>query len=559
MSPDSLFRPIDDAVDVIPLGGAGGFGMNLTLYGHAGKWLMVDLGMGFASDRVPGVDLVVPDPTFISERRKDLVGLVLTHAHEDHLGAVPFLWPRLRCPIYATPFTATVLRMKLIEHNLQNEIEINEIPLSGSFSLGPFDLRYIDVTHSIPEPNLLTITTSAGTLVHTGDWKIDPGPVVGNLTDIAGLKPVGDAGVLAMIGDSTNATTPGHSGSEADLQVSLKALFPRYKQRIVVACFSSNVARIQSVALAAAACGRQVAIVGRSLWRIVEAARETGYLKNIPPLLTGREAAQLDRSQVVYLCTGSQGEPRSALARIAGNNHPELTLDIGDTVIFSARPIPGNEVEIAQMQSRLLKRGVDIVTAKQEFVHVSGHPAQDELVEMYQWIRPDTAITVHGEFMHQAEHARIARECQVNHTVVPANGDIVRVRAGFAPETIGEVPVGVLAVDGKRLIPVDGSVIKGRRRQIEQGGAVATVVMDFKGRLMALPQVTATGLLSAEQDQAALQQAVTDLERELENLPSGLLRSDAEVKETARLAVRRTLFGLTGKKPAVDVHLVRVA
>ena len=559
MSPDSLFRPVDDAVDVIPLGGAGGFGMNLTLYGHAGKWLMVDLGMGFAGDGVPGVDLLVPDPTFIAERRKDLVGLVLTHAHEDHLGAVPFLWPRLRCPIYATPFTATVLRLKLIEHGLQNEVEINVIPLKGGFSLGPFDLRYMGVTHSIPEPNMLTITTSAGTVLHTGDWKIDPGPVVGELTDIAGLKAVGDAGVLAMIGDSTNATTPGHSGSELDLQMSLKALFPRYRQRIVVACFSSNVARIESIALAAAASGRQVAIVGRSLWRIIEAAHETGYLTNLPPFLTGRDAAQLPRDKVVFVCTGSQGEPRSALARIAGNSHPELTLDAGDTVIFSARPIPGNEIEIAQMQSRLLKRGVEIVTAKQEFVHVSGHPAQEELVELYQWIRPTTAITVHGEYMHQAEHARIARECQVAHTVVPANGDIVRVRDGHAPEIVGAVSVGILAVDGKRLIPVDSSVIKGRRRQIEQGGAVVTIVMDFKGRLMAPPQVSATGLLSVDQDKAALSKVVNDVEIELDGLTGPTLRNDGEVREVTRLAVRRALFGLTGKKPAVDVHLVRVA
>ncbi len=343
--------------------------MNLTLYGHAGKWLMGRSRHGVCRRNVPGVDLLVPDPTFIAERRKDLVGIVLTHAHEDHLGAVPFLWPRLRCPVYATPFTAAVLRMKLIEHGLQNEVEINVIPQSGSFSLGPFDLRYVDVTHSIPEPNLLTITTSAGTVVHTGDWKFDPRPVIGNLTDFDQLKRVGDAGVLAMIGDSTNATTPGHSGS----------------QRVVVACFSSNVARIESIAAAAAANNRHCAIVGRSLWRIVEAAHETGYLKGLE-FLTASEAEFLPRNQVVIICTGSQGEPRSALARIAAKNHPELSLDAGDTVIFSARPIPGNEVEIAQMQGRLVKQGVQIVTAKQEFVHVSGHPARDELVEMYQWI-----------------------------------------------------------------------------------------------------------------------------------------------------------------------------
>ncbi len=559
MSPDSLFRPVDDAFDVIPLGGAGGFGMNLTLYGHAGKWLMVDLGMGFAGDGVPGVDLLVPDPSFITERRKDLVGLVLTHAHEDHLGAVPFLWPRLRCPIYATPFTAAVLRLKLVEFNLRDQVEIHEIPLSGGFQLGPFALRYIDVTHSIPEPNLLTITTAAGTVVHTGDWKLDPAPVVGHLTDIDGLKRVGDAGVLAMIGDSTNAMTPGHSGSEGDLQDSLKALFPRYRERIVVACFSSNVARIESIARAAQANDRHVAVVGRSLWRIIEAARETGYLKDLPDFLTGRDAAFLPRERVVYMCTGSQGEPRSALARIASGNHPELSLERGDTVIFSARPIPGNEIEISQMQGKLLKRGIEIVTAKQEFVHVSGHPARDELIEMYQWIRPRIAITVHGEYAHQAEHAELARQCQVPYTIVPANGDIVRVRDGEAPAIVGTATTGVLAVDGKRLLPIDSSVIKGRRRAIEQGGAVVTVVLDQKGRIMAPPVVSATGLLSADQDQVSLRKVVADVELELDGMTGPELRNDAEVRETTRLAVRRSMFGLTGKKPAVDVHLVRVA
>ncbi len=532
--------------------------MNLTLYGHAGKWLMVDLGMGFAGENVPGVDLLVPDPTFIAERRKDLVGIVLTHAHEDHLGAVPFLWPRLRCPIYATPFTATVLRMKLIEHGLQNEVEINVIPQSGSFSLGPFDLRYVDVTHSIPEPNLLTITTSAGTVVHTGDWKFDPRPVIGNLTDFDQLKRVGDAGVLAMVGDSTNATTLGHSGSEGDLGDSLKELFGRYDQRVVVACFSSNVARIESIAAAAAANNRHCAIVGRSLWRIVEAAHETGYLKGLE-FLTAGEAEFLPRSQVVIICTGSQGEPRSALARIAAKNHPELSLDAGDTVIFSARPIPGNEIDIAQMQGRLVKQGVKLVTAKQEFVHVSGHPARDELVEMYQFIRPETALTVHGEYIHQAAHAQLAEDCQIPHNHVGINGEIIRVRAGIGPEVVGEVPVGILAVDGKRLIAINGGVLKGRRRQIEQGSAVVTIVLDQKGRVMAEPLVSATGLLSNDQDAAALQKVAGDVEFELEEMTGAMLRNDGEVKEAVRLAARRSLTALTGKKPAIDIHLVRVA
>jgi ribonuclease J len=559
MSPDSLFRPTDDAFDVIPLGGTGGFGMNLTLYGHAGKWLMVDLGLGFAGDRVPGVDLLVPDPSFIAERRKDLIALVLTHAHEDHLGAVPYLWPRLRCPVYATPFTAAVLRLKLVEHGLQHEVDIREIPLSGRFSVGPFDLRYIGVTHSIPEPNMLTISASAGTLLHTGDWKIDPDPVIGLLTDLDGLRQVGDDGVLAMIGDSTNALTPGHSGSEGALQKSFMELFGRYKERIVVACFSSNVARLESIARAAAAHDRHVAVVGRSLWRIIEAAHETGYLKGLPEFLTGHDAGFLPRDKVVYVCTGSQGEPRSALARIASNNHPEVTLNAGDTVIFSSRPIPGNEISISQLQSRLTRIGVHIVTAKEAFVHVSGHPARDELVEMYQMIRPQIAVTVHGEYTHQAEHATLARECQVPYTLAPSNGDIIRVRQGAAPEIVGAAATGVLAIDGKRLIPVDGGVIKGRRRQIEQGGAVVTVVLDHKGRLMAPPQVSATGLLSADQDQAGLRKVAANVETELDGLTGPELRNDGEVREQTRLAARRVLFELTGKKPTVDVHLVRVA
>ena len=554
---DSM-RPADDAIDVIPLGGAGGFGMNLTLYGHAGKWLMLDLGMGFPDERTPGVELLVPDPSFIAERSKDLVGLVLTHAHEDHIGAVPYLWPRLRCPVYATPFTAAVLRLKLIEHGLQHEIDIQEIPLSGSFNVGPFEVRYVDMTHSIPEPNLVAIRTASGTVVHTGDWKLDPGPVVGRLTDIGSLQHLGSEGVLALIGDSTNALTPGRSGSEADLQRSFETLFRNYANRIVVACFSSNVARLESIVRAAAMNDRSVAVVGRSLWRIVEAARETGYLKGLPDFVDEREIGFMPRDKVVLVCTGSQGEPRSALARIAAQDHPQISLDPGDTVIFSSRPIPGNEPAISVVQNRLRRRGIEIVTGKDEFVHVSGHPAHDELVEMYHWIRPRTAIAVHGEYQHQAKHAEIAEACQVGHTIVPQNGEIVRVRSDAGPEIVGHVTSGILAVDGKRLLPLDSGVMKGRRRAIEQGSAVATVVLDHKGRVMTRPQISANGLLSADQDKNALEHVAVAVESALDGLTGPKLRNDAEVNETVRLAARRALFELTGKKPAVDVHLMRI-
>jgi len=558
MAPDTLFRKEGDAFDVIPMGGAGGFGMNVTLYGYSGKWLMVDLGMGFADKRVPGVDILVPDLSFVAERRADLVGLVLTHAHEDHLGAVPYVWPKLRCPVYATPFTAAVLRLKLIEHGLQHEVEIREIPLSGSFEVEPFALRYIGVTHSIPEPNMLQIRTEAGTVVHTGDWKLDPGPVVGNLTDIRTLERVGEEGVLALIGDSTNALTPGHSGSEADLQRSLTELFPTYDQRIVVACFSSNVARIESIARAAAAADRNVAIVGRSLWRIIEAARETGYLKGLPDFVSGRDAALLPREKTVLVCTGSQGEPRSALSRIAAADHPDIDLEAGDAVIFSSRPIPGNEQAIQAVQNRLVKRGVRVVTAREAFVHVSGHPARDELTQMYQWLRPRTLVAVHGEYQHQAAHAVLAAECQIGHSLTPENGDVVRLRSGRPPEIVTSVATGVLAVDGKRLLPVDGSVIRGRRRAIEQGSAVVTVVLDRKGRLMASPRVSAQGLLSADQDQAGLADVAMRVEAALDALTGPVLRSDPDVQEAIRLAARKGLSEMTGKKPAVDVHLVRI-
>ncbi|HET6223250.1 MAG TPA: ribonuclease J, partial [Dongiaceae bacterium] len=425
-------RPGADEVLFLALGGAGEIGMNLNLYGHAGKWLMIDLGVTFGDDATPGIEVIMPDIGFIEERRRDLAGLVLTHAHEDHIGAVPYLWPRLGCPIFATPFTASLVREKLREVGLAQAAPITEIPMSGRFSVGPFELELVTLTHSIPEPNAVVIRTKFGTLLHTGDWKLDPEPLVGPLADEAALRRLGDEGVLAMICDSTNALVHGQSGSEGEVRESLQELVGRLPGRIAVACFASNVARVETIARVAAAHDRQVALVGRSLWRITEAARENGYLADIPPFITEHDIGYLPRDKALLICTGSQGEPRSALARIARDDHPTVSLEKGDTVIFSSRIIPGNERSIGELQNGLVRLGVEIITERDHFVHVSGHPARDELLAMYQWVRPRIAIPVHGEARHLRAHARLAESGQVGQALVIENGDVVRLAPGPA-------------------------------------------------------------------------------------------------------------------------------
>ncbi|MCK4867322.1 MAG: ribonuclease J, partial [Alphaproteobacteria bacterium] len=460
----------------LPLGGAGEIGMNLNLYGHDGKWLMVDLGITFGDDSTPGVEVIMPDPSFIVERKKDIAGLVLTHAHEDHLGAVHWLWPQLECPIYATPFTASVLRRKLAEVGLEKAARITEVPMSGQFDVGPFGIELITLTHSIPEPNAVVIRTRAGTVLHTGDWKLDPDPVVGASTDEAALMRVGDEGVLAMVCDSTNVLVPGTSGSEADVRDNLIELVGTIENRVAVASFASNVARLDSVCRAAQANGRRVALVGRSMTRIVEAAQENGYLKGLPAFIADSEVNYLPRNEVLLLCTGSQGEPRSALARIADDDHPDVTLDAGDTVIFSSREIPGNERSIGRLLNKLASQGIDIITARDKHVHVSGHPARDELIQMYQWIRPRIAVPVHGEARHLIAHAELARDCQVPEPVGARNGYVVRLAPGRAT-VVDEVSHGRVAVDGNRLIPMESSALRDRRRAAWNGSAVVTVVV----------------------------------------------------------------------------------
>ena len=541
----------------VSLGGAGEIGMNLNLYGYAGDWLILDCGVTFGDDSQPGLEVVMPDPAFIVERRDRLLGIVATHAHEDHIGAIPYLWKELRCPVWATSFTASLLRAKLVEAGIADKVRINVVPMSSRFTVGPFDLELITLTHSIPEPNAVALRTPVGTVLHTGDWKFDPDPLIGSTSDEAALRRLGDDGVLAMIGDSTNALRPGTSGSEADLRRSLIDLVGRYDARVAVACFASNVARLETIARAAAAHGREVALVGRSLWRIDKAARENGYLADLPRFLTEDEAGYLPRDKIVLICTGSQGEPRSALDRIAREDHPNILLETGDVVIFSSRIIPGNEKAINRLQNALVRLGIEIVTEEDHFVHVSGHPARDELVRMYQMVRPRVAIPVHGEARHLVAHANLAKECQVQQPLVIQNGDMVRLTPNGAA-IVDEVPVGRLASDGKGLLPVGGAALKDRQRVILNGSAVVTLVLDRQGRLVAPPAISLIGLVEDAAGSTALPFLRDALERGFDQLPAGPRRDDDGVRDTVRRVLRRAINDRFGKRPLIEIHLVRI-
>jgi ribonuclease J len=557
----SAARPMaadEGALYFVALGGAGEIGMNLNLYGYRGDWLIVDCGVTFGDDSQPGLEVVMPDPGFIVERRERLLGIVATHAHEDHIGAIPYLWRELRCPVWATAFTASLLRTKLAEVGLADMVPITVVPLSGRFTIGPFALELITLTHSIPEPNAVVLRTGAGTVLHTGDWKFDPEPLIGPSADEAALKRLGEEGVLAIVCDSTNALRPGSSGSEADLRRSLVELIGRYKDvRVVVACFASNVARLETIAHAAAVHERNVALVGRSLWRIEKAARENGYLANVPRFLSEDEAGYVPRDKVLLICTGSQGEPRSALARIARDDHPHVVLEKGDVVIFSSRLIPGNERAVGRLQNALARLGIEIVTEADHFVHVSGHPARDELVHMYQLVRPRIAIPVHGEHRHLLAHARLAAECQVHQQLVVENGELVRLAAGSAA-IVDAVPTGRLASDGKGLLSLSGAVLKDRRRVVLNGSAVASLVLDKRGRLLAPAALNLIGVAETPAAEAAVPALREAVARALDELPPALRGDDEPVREAVRRAVRRTLAERFGKRPLVNVQVIRL-
>ncbi len=550
-------RPPDDALWFLPLGGAGEIGMNFGLYGTAGKWLAVDCGVTFGDETTPGIDLITPDISFIAERRDDLLGIVITHAHEDHIGALGYLWPLLRCPIYATKFAAELIRNKLAYEEIETTAKVIEISQGGAFDIGPFGCEYIPVTHSIPEAQMLVLRTKHGAVLHTGDWKFDPDPIVGQTTDFEKLKELGASGLLALVCDSTGAQVPGHSGSERDVQRAFDHLFPQIKKRIVVTCFASNVARLKSIAEAAKRSGRYMTLVGRSLWRNAEAANVCGHFPEFDDLLSENEAMLSPREKIVIVATGCQGEPRAALTRIAVEDHPEIELDAGDTVIFSSREIPGNEKDIARLQNNLIAKNLRILTPHDAPVHVSGHAGQEELMQLYEWTKPHLFLPVHGEPRHQAENVRLAEQCSIKRTLVPKNGQIVRLGPGVH-EIAAEVEAGRWGLDGKTLRRLDTDVSKSRKKMGINGAAVVTIVMNSKGAVVSDPRITLIGVAEGEAEETLQENLAALVMDTIEEMPKSSRIDDAAIRHAAMLAVRRHVNEIHGKKPVTDVHVVRI-
>lgn len=553
-----------DELVFLPLGGSNEIGMNFNLYGfgpaHDRKWIVVDLGVTFGDQTTPGVEIILPDPSYIEPYAKDIIGIVLTHAHEDHLGAVHWLWPRLKAPVYATPFTAFLLREKLRDADLLDEVPITEVPLGGRFKLGPFDLELITLTHSIPEPNGLAIKTPLGTILHTGDWKIDPEPQLGAPTDEAAIRRLGDEGVLAMVCDSTNVFVEGSAGSEADVREALGNLIKSLTGKIAVACFASNVARMDTVIRAAQACGRKVCLAGRSMHRMAAAARSVGLLTGIEPFINDDQAKHLPENEILFLCTGSQGEARAALSRIADGSHPHVKLGSGDHVVFSSRVIPGNEIPIRNLQNKLADRGVRLHTERDTpGIHVSGHPCREELRQMYSWVRPQIAVPTHGERRHLIEHAAFAKDLQVPYAISPRNGDMVRLAPGL-PEIIDEVPAGRLYVDGGVVTPENGDALRERRHAAFNGMLAVSIVLDGRNKIVSGPQVRGIGLTGDEE--YTLDDALDDLAEEAETaykkLQGDARELDEAIESAISRAVKKAAFRIWERKPVVETTVLRL-
>ena len=544
-----------------PLGGSGEIGMNMNLFAYGKpsehKWIIVDIGVTFADDSLPGIDLIYADPGFIVDRKDSLLGIVLTHAHEDHIGAIAHLWPKLKCKIFATPFTSLLIKEKFKEKNIDITDKLKIVDLNGTVNLDPFEIEYITLTHSILEPNGLRIKTPAGTVLHTGDWKVDPNPLIGGKINSERLKEIGKEGVLAMICDSTNVFSQGRSGSELDVRKSLYNIMSRLKKRIVVTSFASNVARMETVFYCAEKTGRQISLVGRSMHRIYKAARQCGYLKNIIEPIDPRDAKSFSREKIVYLCTGSQGEPMGAMSRISSSTHPDIFLEKGDAVIFSSKIIPGNEKILYKLHIQLVKDEIEVISEDSEFVHVSGHPNREDLKDMYNWVKPKCIIPVHGEHRHMIEHVNFAKEMQVPFPIQVENGDIVKLSPGKTPEIYDKAPSGRLYLDGNVSVDESSQSIKDRKNLSNNGYIELTILVTPKGNIHQRPILTFRGLPISQKDEF-----VNGLEDQIESTTKTFSLSNKKQEtnliDALKIVCRKYSKEKTGKKPFTNINLVRI-
>ena len=544
-----------------PLGGSGEIGMNMNLFAYGKpenqKWIIVDVGVTFADDTIPGIDLIYPDPGFIIDKKEDLLGIILTHAHEDHIGAIAHIWPKLKCKIYATPFTAVLINEKFKEKKIDISKELKIVQLNSTLDLDPFKIEFVTLTHSILEPNGLKIETPVGNILHTGDWKCDPDPLIGENINSKRLKEIGDEGVLAMICDSTNVFSAGRAGSELDVRNNLLKVMQRLNKRIIITSFASNVARMETAFYCAEKTGRQIALVGRSMHRIYKAARQCGYLNNVIEPLDARDVKNIAREKIVYLCTGSQGEPMGAMNRIANYIHPDVFIERGDTVIFSSKIIPGNEKKLYKLHNQLVKEGIEVISEENEYIHVSGHPNREDLKDMYNWIKPKCVIPVHGEHRHMIEHINFAKEMQVPYPVKVENGDIVRIYPGNKPEVFDKAPSGKLYVDGNISVEEDSQSIKERKNLSANGFIEATILITPKGNIHNRPLLTFRGLPIYEKEEF-LYELEDEIEKTTRSFSLNNKKQETNLIDALKTTCRKFTKEKTGKRPLTNINLVRI-
>ncbi len=544
-----------------PLGGSGEIGMNMNLYAYGTeenqKWIIVDMGVTFADETVPGVDLIYPDAGFIVEKKDDLLGIILTHAHEDHIGSISHIWPKLKCKIYATPFTAVLIQEKFKEKKIDITNYLKIVDLNSQIKLGPFEIDFVTLTHSILEPNGLSITTPEGVVLHTGDWKVDPNPLIGKKVDEKKLRSIGEKGVIAMICDSTNVFSPGRAGSENDVRESLLKIISNQKKRVLVTSFASNVARMETIFYIAKQTKRNISLIGRSMHRIYKAARQCGYLKNLIEPVDPRDASKISRDRIILLCTGSQGEPMGALNRIANDAHPDVNIESGDTVIFSSKIIPGNEKKLYALQNSIVKKDIEVITEENAFVHVSGHANREDLKDMYQWVKPKCVIPVHGEHRHMKEHINFSKEMQIPFNLKVENGNIIKISKDQKPEIIDQAPTGKVYLDGNVAVSLDSSSIKERKNISVNGLLEITLIISSNGKIKK-PVVSFRGIPEEEVSETFRFDLEDEITKTCKNFAINNPKQEKNLIDTIKQNCRKIIKEKTGKRPFTNVNIARI-